>query len=435
MVICFPIPNWKERLCKNEQTISTLFQNFACPFSEKRHEKICFKLQAKTRLYCYICGKGFVNVQKRVKYEVSCVNVGACALQDVKKFQCEKCLQTFVSKQKNEQHCCKVKRNISKESVTSNQCKVCLKSFSSVFNRKRHEQVYSKTKGEDKIKVSSATETPDGVVAVNTKKRKRSDEEILPKKKKCQCRQCDGIFEGRHELHMHQNTQHAGALQNRPWHQEAHLDKPPWGDPVRDDPLRQIYEGNQNVMLADAKIDKGRKVIYNLPTNNLTDGVDEIWWKLDEIFTDQNGAFKINLSLGLILRNMETGEYRYFAPHVNDSLFPSLFLIGSRKYLSIFQNKIRRLHPLEHVNNLRPNSKWRPFMIMNVRFDVTTTNFPVGKGVLPDYVKQKRSIVSMEVDSHNRPYKDDHCFFAVWLIIKIEFRERKPVVDVGRIFG
>ena len=51
---------------------------------------------------------------------------------------------------------------------------------------------------------------------------------------------------------------------------------------------------------------------------------------MDEIFTDQNGAFKINLSLGLILRNMESGEYRYFAPHVNDSLFPSPFLIGSR---------------------------------------------------------------------------------------------------------
>ena len=81
-------------------------------------------------------------------------------------------------------------------------------------------------------------------------------------------------------------------------------------------------------------------MIYNLPTNNLRDGVDEIWWKLDEIFTDQNGAFKINLSLGLILRNMETGEYRYFAPHVNDSLFPSPILIGSRKYLRIFQNKI-----------------------------------------------------------------------------------------------
>ena len=161
--------------------------------------------------------------------------------------------------------------------------------------------------------------------------------------------------------------------------------------------MRQIYEGNQNVILADAKIDKGRKVIYNLHTNNLRDGFDEIWWKLDEIFTDQNDAFKFNLSLELILRKMETGKYRYFAPHVNDSLFPSPFLIGSRKYLRIFQNKIPLLDPLEYVNNLRPNSKWRPFMITNVRFDVTLTNFPLGKGALPDYIQQKHSIVSMGV--------------------------------------
>ena len=44
-------------------------------------------------------------------------------------------------------------------------------------------------------------------------------------------------------------------------------------------------------------------------------------------------------------------------------------------------------------------------------FEVTLTDFPLGKGVLPDYIKQKRSIVSMEVDSHNKLYKDNHCFF------------------------
>ena len=341
------------------------------------------------------------------------------------------------------QHSCTVKTNGNIEVIEKNKCETCSKTFSSVFNKKRHEKVCStaKTKGEQakeiKEKISSATngEPSDGVVAVNTKKRKRSDEEILPKRRKCQCRRCDVIFEGRHELHLHQNTQHGGALQNRPWRQEAHLDEPPWGDPVRDEPLRQIYEGNQNVILADGKIDKGRKVVYNLPTNNLRDGVDEIWWKLDEIFTDQNGAFKINLSLGLILRNMETGEYRYFAPHVNDSLFPSPFLIGSRKYLRIFQNKIRRLDPLEYVNNLRPNSKWRPFMITNVRFDVTPTNFPLGKGVLPDYIKQKRSIVSMEVDSHNKPYKDDHCFFRCLAYHRNRVQEKESLLQMWEEFS
>ena len=251
---------------------------FSCAYNKKRHKNICPELQAKNRLHCYICGKRFVSVQKRVKHENQCVNVGANLLQDLKKFQCEKCQHTFASKQMWKQHSC---TNGNIEVIEKNKCKTCLKTFSSVFNKKRHKKVCStaKTMGEQakeiKEKVSSATngepngETSDGVVAVNTKKRKRSDEEILPKKKIRQCCHCDGIFEGRHELHLHQNTQHGGALQNRPWRQEAHLDEPPWGDPVRDDPLRQIYEGNQNAILADAKIDKGRKVIYNLPTNIL----------------------------------------------------------------------------------------------------------------------------------------------------------------------
>ena len=109
-------------------------KTFSRSFNKKRHEKICFKLQAKTRLHCYICGKAFVNVQKRVKHELTCVNVGAYALQDIKKYQCEKCHQTFVSKQKCEQHFCKVKQNIVKQ--TASQCKNCLKTFSSVFNKK-----------------------------------------------------------------------------------------------------------------------------------------------------------------------------------------------------------------------------------------------------------------------------------------------------------
>ena len=132
---------------------------------------------------------------------------------------------------------------------------------------------------------------------------------------------------------------------------------------------------------------------------------------------------------------MKTGQYRYFAPHVNDSLFPSPFLIRSRKYLRIFQNKIHHLDPLEYVNNLRPNSKWRPFMITNVRFDVTPTNFPLGKGMLPDYIKQKRSIVSMEVDSHNKPFKDNHCFFSLFgLSSKSSWEERKPCWGCGKNF-
>ena len=56
---------------------------------------------------------------------------------------------------------------------------------------------------------TAKSETANGPV----RKRKRCDEEVLPKKRKCQCRHCDGIFEGRHKLDVHQNTQRCSLEQ------------------------------------------------------------------------------------------------------------------------------------------------------------------------------------------------------------------------------
>ena len=55
------------------------------------------------------------------------------------------------------------------------------------------------------------------------------------------------------------------------------------------------------------------------------------------------------MSLGMILRNTETGEYRYFAPSTNETVFPTLFLISNRHYLTLYENKIRQLDLIEHM--------------------------------------------------------------------------------------
>ena len=112
------------------------FKAFSCAYNKKRHENICLELQAKNRLHCYICGKGYVSVQKRVKHENQCVNIGANLLQDLKKFQCEKCHHTFASKQMWKQHSCTVKTNGNIEVIEKNKCETCSKTFSSVFNKK-----------------------------------------------------------------------------------------------------------------------------------------------------------------------------------------------------------------------------------------------------------------------------------------------------------
>ena len=49
------------------------------------------------------------------------------------------------------------------------------------------------------------------------------------------------------------------------------------------------------------------------------------------IYDRQGNAFRLNLEFGLILRHTETGEYRYFRPYSNESLFQrSVYVSRSR---------------------------------------------------------------------------------------------------------
>ena len=52
--------------------------------------------------------------------------------------------------------------------------------------------------------------------------------------------------------------------------------------------------------------------------------------KLEEVFNELNSAAKINITLGFVLRNNETGEYRYFYAHENNILFENSHLLCTK---------------------------------------------------------------------------------------------------------
>ena len=59
--------------------------------------------------------------------------------------------------------------------------------------------------------------------------------------------------------------------------------------------------------------------------------------QLDTIFSAQSRAFKINVSVGLVLRNRISGEFRYFLGcNKNNQLFPAPFLVQNRKQFQTF---------------------------------------------------------------------------------------------------
>ena len=102
------------------------------------------------------------------------------------------------------------------------------------------------------------------------------------------------------------------------------------------------------------------------------------------IFRQQTTAFKINLSFGFILRNVETGELRYYHSSQNNSRFFYVpHLIRTEEDLERFLEELSRHDMLEYIRQQRPDTKWVVHLLTNVAFYVNKVNtHPVGGGVL-----------------------------------------------------
>ena len=71
--------------------------------------------------------------------------------------------------------------------------------------------------------------------------------------------------------------------------------------------------------LVDTEMENGRHKLFNFQMSELiTKIINE---KLEEVFNKLDSAAKINIALGFVLRNNETGEYQYFYAHENNNLF------------------------------------------------------------------------------------------------------------------
>ena len=95
--------------------------------------------------------------------------------------------------------------------------------------------------------------------------------------------------------------------------------------------------------------------------------------KLQEIFNKLDSAAKIKIVLGFVLRNVETGEYRYCYAHESNTLFkklPLLLLDGS-----LF---IEKFDIVEQCTQERQITKLRFNLITNVTiFAALLKNIPM----------------------------------------------------------
>ncbi len=75
------------------------------------------------------------------------------------------------------------------------------------------------------------------------------------------------------------------------------------------------------------------------------------------IFTEEDHSFKINLSLGFILIDLE-GNMRYWYPHFNDPILKQPAYIISSSDVSTLIETLKRIDFFSKVFMERPSTKW-----------------------------------------------------------------------------
>ncbi|MES9993656.1 MAG: C2H2-type zinc finger protein, partial [Candidatus Thiodiazotropha sp.] len=208
---------------------------------------------------------------------------------------------------------------------------------------------------------------------------------------------------------MRVHYQVGGALQRRPWGQN---NLAPWQheDGTSDEALRDVYEANAPIILETGRQGPIQS-IYNFPLTNEV-SINQIMDFADTVFQQQHHAFRLNLVFGVILRNRETGQYRYFIPYTNNGVLERALYVSRRADLERLRVQLQQKDITTELLRNRPDTKWIPVLVTNVRFPVWSTHYPIGQGRLPDYLLKKDSLYPLVKNRQTgKLYDDNLCAF------------------------
>ena len=206
-----------------------------------------------------------------------------------------------------------------------------------------------------------------------------------------------------------------GELQPIPWELDntpAPWDSMPAGEAEQ---LKRVYMMHKHYILAASRIAPVTS-IFNKPMDNNLE-VDELVRFVTSIYEESHYAFKINLSFGIILQNIETKEFRFFKPYRNTEIFDSPITISTRKDLEKLRARLNELDLLAYLLRQRPNTKFKPVMVTNAQLWVYSSKFVLGHEPmkLPTYLTKSKHVMTFEKrnDKHynSKLYKDNLCAF------------------------
>lgn len=136
--------------------------------------------------------------------------------------------------------------------------------------------------------------------------------------KSFKCRTCEVLFKSRKLLWNHQQREHRPLrdVQNYPWN--LHEKLPPWMDDEKNiinEDFKRVYDTHKPLILKSNYVPPDSpdyiKASFNFPVTGEYNPEDHLHY----IFEKEKRSFKVNLSFGVILQHIVTGEFRYFVPY------------------------------------------------------------------------------------------------------------------------
>ena len=313
-------------------------------------------------------------------------------------FLCEQCGKTFTSQYNLRRH--------QRANCHEEQCSFCSKSFSTTLQRRNHElTTCSKRTNKSKTFVCGKCGA-----SFSKKWEYTNHFSLLHRKEKNKDSPSSSQPSSSQNVNTDSSSSQASSSQNV---NTVNDNRQPWIDDQGniDEALKDIYERYSHVINRSHR--QGTFLSeYNFRIdNNFSHEI--IHNQMREIYNQNENVFRINISFGFILRNIDDDSYRYFYAHNNDGVFQTPQTITNVEDLLDLFKKIKHLDILHTIFKQRPNSKWKVYALTNIRYVVfRMLDKTLGMGIVPDFIKRKKCIISLDVNrSTNRPFTDYFCAF------------------------
>lgn len=129
---------------------------------------------------------------------------------------------------------------------------------------------------------------------------------------------------------------------------------------------KDIYRTNWSTIKTSVRIGQIRDVYHFLVIEYNNSLVKEYVDTIDVLY---NRDLKINVAFGFILKNVESGELKFFHPSNNNMLFDTPKLVQNNNFDELYDD-LERSDVFEYARNQRLSTKWTVEKIVCMRFDV-----------------------------------------------------------------